>query len=160
MDEAGVVMEEEIWKPIPGYEGIYEASSLGRIRSLNRKEKVKGGCVRFRESKILTPRRNNLRGGYLELQLCKEGKSRTFKVHRLVMLAFAGEPPEGKTEVDHIDGDRENNRIENLEYVSKKENYMRMAENQGRFAFASRLEELEQRVAELEAKLGGKDDRG
>lgn len=148
---------KEIWKPIPGYEGFYEVSSLGRIRGVDRVIVRKSGEKYHVKGAILAPtKRKN--GGYLTIGLRREGSQKTHKIHRLVMLAFVGEPPEGKYEVDHKDGDPENNRLSNLEYVSKKENYMRMAANQGRGALVERLEQLEERVRELEAKLGGQDE--
>lgn len=144
-------MEEE-WKPIPGYEGWYEASSLGRIRGVDRVVIMKNGHERPLTGKIRTLSKAK-RGGYLSVCLRKEGTRKTYTVHRLIMRTFIGEPPEGKNEVDHIDGNRENNRLDNLEYVSKQENYMRMVKNQGRAALIFRLEELEQRIGELERKL-------
>lgn len=147
----------EIWKPVPGYEGFYEVSSLGRIRGVDRVIMRKNGKKYTVKGAILSPSKTR-RDGYLEISLRREGNQKTHKIHRLVMLTFVGEPPEGKYEVDHKDGDPENNRLSNLEYVSKKENYMRMAANQGRGALVERLEQLEKRVRELEAKLGGQDE--
>ena len=146
----------EIWKPVPGYEGFYEVSSLGRIRGVDRMIMRKDGKKYPVKGAILSPKKRRY-DGYLEITLRREGHMKTFKIHRLVMLTFVGEPPEGKYEVDHKDGDPENNRLSNLEYVSKKENYMRMVANQGRGALVERLEQLEKRVRELEAKLGGQD---
>ena len=148
---------KEIWKPIPGYEGFYEVSSLGRIRGVDRVIVRKSGKKYPVKGAILSPSKRK-QGGYLTIGLRRGGSQKTHKIHRLVMLAFVGEPPEGKYEVDHKDGDTENNRLSNLEYVSKKENYMRMAANQGRGALVERLEQLEKRVEELEAKLGGQDE--
>lgn len=147
----------EIWKPVPGYEGFYEVSSLGRIRGVDRVIMRKDGKKYTVKGAILSPAKRGY-DGYLDISLRKEGHQKTHKIHRLVMLTFVGEPPEGKPEVDHKDGDPENNRLSNLEYVSKKENYMRMAANQGRGALVERLEQLEERVKELEAKLGGQDE--
>ena len=146
----------EIWKPVPGYEGFYEVSSLGRVRSVDRVIIRKNGEKRTVKGTILSPTKR--KDGYLTIGLRREGSHKTHKIHRIVMLAFVGEPPEGKYEVDHKDGNPENNRLSNLEYVSRKENYMRMAANQGRGALVERLEQLEKRVSELEAKLGGRDE--
>lgn len=147
----------EIWKPVPGYEGFYEVSSLGRIRGVDRVIMRKDGKKYTVKGAILSPSKRGY-DGYLDISLRREGRQKTHKIHRLVMLTFVGEPPEGKYEVDHKDGDPENNRLSNLEYVSKKENYMRMAANQGRGALVERLEQLEKRVSELEVKLGGQDE--
>lgn len=131
---------EEIWKPIPGYEELYEASSLGRIRN-------KYGRVRaLREHHK-----------YLTLCMYKKGKKKTIDVHRLIALTFIGPSPGPGYEVDHIDGDRYNNRADNLEYVTKKENYARMAYNQGKLALYAKIEKLEQRVKALEKLLEDKD---
>ncbi len=100
----------EIWKDIYGYEGAYKVSNLGRIQSLLRKN-TKG--------KILNPAKNNR--GYLRLGLCFKGKIRYDSVHRLVAEAFIPNP-KNLPEVNHIDGNKLNNRVENLEWVTKGEN--------------------------------------
>lgn len=97
----------EIWKDIPGYEGRYEVSSHGRVRT----------------SKGLILKRRVLWTGYDRASLTKDRKVRHFAVHRLVCAAFIGPIPEGK-EVNHIDGVRLNNRIENLEYVTRLQNLL------------------------------------
>ena len=100
----------EIWKPVPGWEGFYEASSLGRARSLPRvyvqpKGKRGGGT---RGGRILKPHKNP-HGGYLYVNFTRPGFRQTFQVHVLVMLTFAGPCPEGQ-QVRHLDGDPGNNR--------------------------------------------------
>lgn len=110
--EKGKRVSEEIWMPIPGYEGLYEASSQGRIKSL-----PKNG----RKEKIISQYINN-RNGYCYMSLCKSGKRRTVRVHKYIILAFKGKSPDGKPQVNHIDGNKANNRIENLEYCSQSEN--------------------------------------
>lgn len=114
---------EEVWKPIDGYEGIYEVSSFGRIKSLERIIKNSGtrsGYSKLKE-RILTPRVNKKRHGYYEISLKKNGMEKRYKVHRLVAMAFIPNP-EGKPEVNHIDGNKSNNSILNLEWVTSKEN--------------------------------------
>ena len=114
---------EEIWKPISGYEGIYEISNLGAIKSLERIVKnsgVHGGYVKLKE-RILKPRENKKRNGYYEISLKKDGIEKRFKVHRLVAIAFIPNP-NNKPEVNHIDGNKSNNSASNLEWVSSKEN--------------------------------------
>lgn len=101
-------MEKETWKPVVGYEGLYEVSDWGRVKSVGRgKERILK----------LTP--NTL--GYLQVSLHKNGEQKTCKVHQLVMRAFVGECPDGY-EVDHYDWDRKNNRLNNLRYIPAKEN--------------------------------------
>ena len=106
-------MEE--WKDIKGYEGIYQVSNLGRIKSLERidnsNHKVKGKIL-----KIIPENR-----GYSVVNLCKDGKCKTYKVHRLVAIAFL-ENPDNKPQVNHIDGNKKNNSILNLEWVTAEEN--------------------------------------
>ena len=110
----------EEWKDIPGYVGLYQASSLGRIKSL-----PKNG----REEKILKQHISG-RNGYCYVQLSKGGKIKNVRVHRYIALTFFGEPTGEKVQVYHIDGCKTNNRIENLEYCSGKQN-MRHAYDTG-----------------------------
>ena len=103
----------EIWKPIPNF-SRYEASNFGRLRSLNYKNSKK--------VKVLQPALSP--DGYLKTMLLNdEGKYNSWTVHLFVCLAFFGEKPEGK-EVNHKDGDKTNNHIDNLEYVTRSENIL------------------------------------
>jgi NUMOD4 motif/HNH endonuclease len=102
----------ERWAPIPGYEGLYEASTLGRIWSIHRPGVGKTG-------RILKQPLNASR--YPFVNLSKGGKTWPWTVHRLVMLAFAGPPPPGQ-EVRHKDGNRANPALSNLEYGTRSEN--------------------------------------
>lgn len=99
---------EEVWKVIPGYDGAYEVSSLGRVRSFKRKK-----C------KILIQRPAT--GGYLYVFLCKNNKVTGCRVHRLVASAFISNP-DGLPEVNHKDENKENNRADNLEWVTPEYN--------------------------------------
>ena len=96
----------EEWRPIDDYEGLYEVSSLGRVRSI-------------RKGIILKP--EVVRGGYLQVGLHKKGKVKGFKVHRLVAQAFIPNP-EGLPEINHIDEDKTNNLVDNIEYCDSKYN--------------------------------------
>lgn len=98
---------EEIWRDIPGYEGLYQASNLGRIKSLPRKYKP--------NESILKPQKRN---GYLKVELCKKDRKQ-YSVHRLIMMTFSGS---SKLSVNHIDGNKHNNNLENLEYCTQREN--------------------------------------
>jgi hypothetical protein len=111
----------EIWKDIPDYEGIYQASSQGRIRTVEGKitYSVRHG-ERHWKSRILKGRGDNYRTGK-RVNLWKDKKSKDFLVARLVALTFLGEPPEGFT-VNHKDGNRLNNSIDNLEWLSLGDN--------------------------------------
>lgn len=105
-------MIEEIFRPIPFCPGQYEASNLGRIRRLHRTNRAKtaGQTLRAHKSKI----------GYLSVTLSIGNERKTHNVHRLVAIAFLGEP-NGLT-VNHKDGDKTNNRLDNLEYITQFEN--------------------------------------
>ena len=111
-------MQEEIWKPVIGFEGYYEVSNYGRVRSVERYVK-QGNHLRYVPPKI---KREAIGAcGYPMVTLCKNRKSQQFRVHRLIAEAFIPNP-EGKPFVDHIDTDVTNYNIENLRWVTAKEN--------------------------------------
>ena len=97
---------QEQWKPIKGYEGLYEVSNLGRIKSL-RSGRLMSLCPNSRK--------------YLGAHLTKDGKSETVHIHRIVAEVFC-ERPEGKNVVDHINGNKNDNRASNLRWTTQKEN--------------------------------------
>jgi hypothetical protein len=107
----------EVWKDIPGYEGLYQVSSLGRIKSLDR-HRMDGRHYRER---ILKP--SSDLAGYLSVELCKEGTGKRILVHRLVAQVFVPNP-ENKKEVNHINGTKADNRSENLEWNTSSENQL------------------------------------
>jgi hypothetical protein len=96
------------WKDIKGYEGLYQVSNSGEIKSFKRVPE-----------KIL--KLSNDKDGYLQVQLCKNGKKKTYRVHALVAGAFI-DNPYNKTEINHKDYNVKNNNVDNLEYVSHIEN--------------------------------------
>lgn len=102
----------EIWKDIEGYEGFYQVSNLGNVRSLNW---GKQGYVRNLYLKH-HPR------GYRQVELVKNGKRKMLTVHRLVAQAFIPNP-DGLTSINHKDEDKTNNRVENLEWCDKRYNF-------------------------------------
>lgn len=117
-DNQGQVMNE-IWKDIPGYEGFYQASNQGRIKSVERTIIDKNGNRRQHQSRVLKP--SKTRKGYLKVYPTMKGGKYSPFVHKLVCLAFIGIRPEG-LQVNHIDGNKENNRPENLEYCTQSHN--------------------------------------
>ena len=102
---------EEVWKDIVGYEGLYQVSNLGRVKSLNYKHTKKEGVLAFKRHK----------SGYLTVMLCKNGENKNRSIQTLVAGEFI-ENPENKPCVNHIDGNKENNAVENLEWVTYSEN--------------------------------------
>ena len=109
----------EIWKDIKDYEGYYQVSNLGNVKSLRRTVSHKqSGTYTFKEL-ILKP--NKVKGDYLQVTLNKEGKRKSKYIHVLVMESFEGEKPLGY-EVNHKDEDKSNNKYSNLEYLTFKEN--------------------------------------
>ncbi|WP_210140394.1 MULTISPECIES: NUMOD4 domain-containing protein [unclassified Staphylococcus] len=110
---------EEIWSDIEGYEGYYKVSNKGNIKSLKRTVKHGGSVTRTFPELILKPNKVNF--GYLQVTLNKNGKRKSRYVHNLVMESFKG-PKKLGYEVNHIDENKENNNLENLEYLTSKEN--------------------------------------
>ena len=109
---------QEIWKAIDGFEGMYEVSNLGKVKSLERKVMNNGGLQK-RHEKIL--KENHSKTGHCMVVLCKDGIVYPKLVHRLVAFAFI-QNPENKPVVDHIDTNPMNNRVDNLRWVTTKEN--------------------------------------
>lgn len=112
MEQKIIIMNiEEIWKPVRGYEDLYEVSNCGRVRSLN--------YHRSGETRFLSLWKN--KGGYLRTKLSKDGKENKVLVHRLVWEAFRGKIPTG-LQINHLDENKENNNILNLELCTVKKN--------------------------------------
>jgi hypothetical protein len=110
----------EQWSAIPRFEGYYEASTQGRVRSIDRWIPTKSGQTAFRRGRILTQRA--LAGnGYQIVMMSKHGKYQNQLVHRLVLLAFRGEP-DHDYECRHLNGIRTDNRLENLAWGTRSEN--------------------------------------
>lgn len=95
----------ENWKDVPNYEGLYEVSNFGNIKSLITNRLLKPSSDRF---------------GYVRFNALKNKKSKTIRIHRLVMEVF--NPIEIKMQVNHLDGDKTNNHIDNLEWCTDSEN--------------------------------------
>lgn len=118
-------MSKEIWKDIKGLEGIYQVSSLGRVKAVDRfvEQKHRNGQVMTRLLKGHPMNSFDKGNGYRYISLRVDGKYKNFYVHRLVVEAFIGEIPDGMV-VNHLDYNKANNCIDNLEITTQKENVM------------------------------------
>lgn len=113
-------IDNEIWRPVVGYENHYEVSNLGKIASCERILIDKDGNKRKWQRKILKPRIAH--NGYLRIGLSAEG-IRVYKpIHRLIAIAFISPPPSSQHQINHIDMNKSNNRVDNLEWVLPQEN--------------------------------------
>jgi hypothetical protein len=112
----------ELWTAIPGYEGFYEVSNFGNIRSLTR-------FVPYGRHQGMTYTGKDIKqfisGKYLSVKLSRTGVTKTRYTHELVLLAFEGVKPkmDVRCEIRHLDGDKLNNALSNLKYGTIKENY-------------------------------------
>ena len=106
---------EEIWKPITGFEGMYEVSNLGRVKSCKRTRLSKAKSISQVQERILKQRGD--KDGYLEVALSKDGKLHYFRCHRLVASAFIPNPNHYPV-INHKDEDVTNNQVSNLEWCS------------------------------------------
>jgi len=112
---------EEIWKDVPDYEGYYQVSNIGRVRSLDRIVTYSNGHDRFYKGRVIKGSVDKY--GYSLCRLSINGSSRIFNFSQLVAMAFLGHEPNGTTlVVDHINGDKSDDRVENLRIVSHRAN--------------------------------------
>lgn len=111
---------EEIWRVVPGFEASHEVSSLGRVRTIERKVPCRWGAMRRVRQRVL--RFHETGDGYLGITLSFEGRQPRQPVHRVVASAFLGAAPSALHEINHKDGDKANNRVGNLEWVTRSEN--------------------------------------
>ena len=115
---------KEIWKDIPGYETLYQVSNLGRVKGLDRYDKLN----RFKKGVVLATRIKN--SGYYIVNLWKDGKCKTPTIHQLVAITFLGHTPCGtKIICDHINGDKLDNCVDNIQLISTRENTTRYKTN-------------------------------
>ena len=121
--------ENEIWKDIPDYEGIYQASNYGRIRTApNKTTFTKKHGVRHWKSRIMKGR-GDFKSTGKRVALWKNGNAKDWLVARLVAITFLGKPTEEANTVNHINGNRLDNRIENLEWLSIGDNVRHAFQN-------------------------------
>lgn len=115
----------EEWQPVSGYEGVYEVSNFGQVKSVSTKKPYRNG---FRNAKPRILRPNIINGGYSQVALTRDKKRKHYLVHRLVAEAFV-ENPNGLPQVNHIDGNKQNNCSANLEWCTAKENMIHSSAN-------------------------------
>ena len=101
-------MKNENWKAIAGYEGLYEVSDMGRVKSLNYNHTGKEKILKLKKSHC----------GYLNVNICKDGHAKSVRIHRLVATAFISNPHNLET-INHKDEDKTNNSVENLEWCTR-----------------------------------------
>jgi len=106
----------EIWKDIKGYEGLYQVSNEGRVKALSRVVKSRWGTPKPLKEKEIREVVDSL--GYSRLSLSKDGNVKAHKIHRLVAEAFLF----GEGQINHIDGNKQNNHVSNLEFCTQREN--------------------------------------
>ena len=151
----------EVWNDIKGYEGLYQVSDMGRVKSLERTITKKNGRNQSIQERILKPQKGL---GYLRVALCKgSGKGKLFFVHRLVCEAFH-ENTENKPCVNHIDENKINNVASNLEWCTYKENLNHGTRNAkaakalgkavGQYTRDGKLIKVWQSVSEVQRQLG------
>lgn len=109
----------EIWKPIKEYEGLYEISNYGNVRSLDKQINAKNGSLRTIKGKLLKAKID--KDGYLLIGLTKDNIQKYFRIHRLVALTFI-DNPNNLPLVNHIDENKQNNAVDNLEWCTTKYN--------------------------------------
>jgi hypothetical protein len=113
--DAGV----ERWVPVPGWEGLYEVSDLGNVRSLPRTVMTGRAGMKLRKGRVL--KLGTYRGGHRHVTFSRNGITTTYQVHKVVLLAFTGPCP-GGLQVRHLNGIPGDNRLENLAYGTPAEN--------------------------------------
>lgn len=111
----------EVWKDIAGYEGLYQVSNLGRVKSLDRFARVKGNGMQLKKGRIMAQKIRSKSYPYLCVTLSRNNKTVVRPVHRLVAESFIPNL-ENKPQVNHIDENKTNNRADNLEWATPHEN--------------------------------------
>ena len=123
--------QKEIWKSIKGYEGLYEVSNLGRVKSLKRIIMRKNGIPQSVSEKTLKPGTEKF--GYKSVVLCKDKKQKTFNIHNLVYSTF-GKKKKGQSKlvIDHKDGNPANDNIRNLHLITQRLNISKGFKRKGK----------------------------
>lgn len=113
---------KEVWKDVPEYEGLYQVSSLGRVKSLSRRIDY-NGWPHYRNVKEIIMKESISSNGYKFVSLRKDGKNKNARTHQVVAMAFLNHVPNGNNMVvDHINGDKLNNALSNLRVIHNRIN--------------------------------------
>lgn len=145
-------LTDEEWRDIPGYEGIYQVSDLGRVKRITKHR-------RYAANRLLKPIAHNM--GYVEVILCCGTEQKRYYIHRLILATFIGECPSGM-QVNHKNGIKTDNRLENLEYVTRSQNIkhsydvLKRQRPIGESAINARLTESQVREIRRLLKLGAR----
>ncbi|CAA6810324.1 MAG: HNH homing endonuclease [uncultured Sulfurovum sp.] len=127
---------KEIWKDIEGYEGLYKISNLGNVRSLDRVVTKSNNVVNRLKGKILKPAKNT--SGYYNVIIYKNCKPKTYSNHQLVAMMFLNHKPDGfNIVVDHIDNNKLNNRLDNLQLITNRENVSKESRGKSKYTGVS-----------------------
>jgi hypothetical protein len=140
---------KEVWKPVCGYEGLYEVSSLGNVKALAKTWIAGNGSFRAQREIIL--RAHTGKSGYQTIRLCKNGIRGTCKIHRLVAIAFKGMPA-GALHINHIDGNKSNNHVSNLEWCTPSEN-IRHAHRTGLIKCANKEAHPQSKLSQIDVSF-------
>jgi len=142
---------EEVWRDIKGYEGLYQVSNLGRIKSLAKSWKAGLPCLRTKPETIMAQSTDGK--GYIQMFLSKNGKTKSIKAHLLVWDAFGEENRSGmEKQIDHIDNDKQNNSIDNLRIVSNRVNSTKrssLADKTSRFVGVRYRDDMKKWTAQI-----------
>lgn len=141
---------EEIWKDIKDFEGLYQVSNYGNVKSIDRKIIEKNNDIQFWKGKKLKPFNNG--NNYLTVHLKKDGKRYVKYIHRLVAETFIGNIK--NKDVNHKDFNRKNNNINNLEICSRKENIL-YSKNNGKYekVYIQKVQKTKERYNELKEDI-------
>ena len=139
---------EELWIDIAGYEGAYQVSTHGRVRSIDRDVNHRAGGIAAKIGKILLPRKDG--SGYLFVSLSAKSKAINAKIHRLVAQHFLDSS--GMDEVNHKDFDKCNNSVDNLEWTTRKGNQVH-ASNGGRFSASTNPKRAKKLTPEIVVEI-------
>jgi hypothetical protein len=127
---------KEEWRDVPGYEKLYMISDLGRVKSLERKVAAKNNSLRIKKESILKQRKGKL--GYWACVFSVDRKTKTFKTHQLVAMAFLNHKPCGmNVVVDHINNIKDDNKLSNLQLLTSRENTSKNSRGENKYVGVS-----------------------